>query len=185
MDVKNIIRIDQSKIYYNKPSFIKKIKYLFTKDCTYLRWKYIKYMRLCDNLCYSENVFNNFKKIYFQRKKNKYGLKLGYEINCKNIKAGLLLYHNGPIVINGNSIIGENCPLHGDNCIGNNGIDDKCPIIGDNVEIGVGAKIIGNISIASNVKIGAGAVVVNSIKTEGCTVVGIPAKIVKKKKKNE
>ena len=36
------------------------------------------------------------------------------------------------------------------------------PIIGDNVDIGVGATIIGNITIADNIKIGAGAVVTKS-----------------------
>ena len=33
--------------------------------------------------------------------------------------------------------------------------------IGDNVDIGVGAKIIGNVTIADNCKNGAGAVVVS------------------------
>ena len=107
------------------------------------------------------------------------GLILGYEIFSNNIGGGLCLYHNGPIVINRNSIIGSNCSLHGDNCIGNDGISDDCPVIGDNVEIGVGAKIIGNVRIANNVTVGAGAVVVSDILKENSVVVGVPAKIIK------
>lgn len=52
----------------------------------------------------------------------------------------------------------------------------KAPVIGNNVEIGVGAKIIGDIYIADNIKIGAGAVVTKSFYEEGITLVGIPAK---------
>lgn len=51
---------------------------------------------------------------------------------------------------------------------------------GDNVEIGVGAKIIGDIYIADGVKIGANAVVVKSCYNKGATLVGIPALEVRK-----
>lgn len=73
--------------------------------------------------------------------------------------------------------MGNNCSLHGDNCIGNDGANDyDCPIIGDNVDIGVSAKIIGGIHIADGVKIGAGAVVVKDCLTPNCTLVGVPAR---------
>ena len=48
------------------------------------------------------------------------------------------------------------------------------------MEIGVGAKIIGGVTIADNIKIGAGAVVVSSFYEEGVTIGGVPAKIIKK-----
>ena len=55
--------------------------------------------------------------------------------------------------------IGEDCILHGQNCIGNKGDADAsaAPVIGKNVDIGVGASVIGDIFIADDVKIGAGA----------------------------
>ena len=52
---------------------------------------------------------------------------------------------------------------------------------GDRVDIGVGAKIIGDITIADDVKIGAGAVVTKSCLKQGATLVGIPAKILPEK----
>lgn len=65
---------------------------------------------------------------------------------------------------------------HGNNCIGNNRKEDeRAPHIGNNVEIGVGAKIIGDIYVVDNVKIGANAVVVKSCFTNGATLVGVPA----------
>lgn len=178
--INKTLEIDFRRYFPNKITFFKKIKLILSKDLTYKRWKYIKYMRLCDNIEYNNNLFNNVKKIYLQRKKNELACSLGFEINSKNIGEGLLLYHNGPIVINGNSTIGKNCSFHGDNCVGNNGVTNDCPIIGDNVDIGVGAKIIGNVRIASNVKIGAGSIVVTDITVEGSTVVGVPGKVIKK-----
>ena len=91
---------------------------------------------------------------------------------------GLIIHHNGSIVVNGSSKVGKNCQLHGDNCIGNVGKSDSltdCPQIGNNVEIGVGAKVLGGIIIADNIKIGANAVVTKSFDEKGITLVGIPA----------
>ena len=107
------------------------------------------------------------------------GQRLGIEIFENTFDAGLNIFHAGDIVINGNSVIGKNCRLHGNNCIGNNGFDDASPILGDNVRLGVGAKIIGNVKIADNVIIAAGAVVLNSFEEEGITIGGIPAKKIK------
>lgn len=77
--------------------------------------------------------------------------------------------------------IGKNCQFHGNNCVGNKGVlDEAAPRLGDNVEIGVGAKIIGDIYIADGVKIGANAVVVKSCYNKGATLVGIPALEVRK-----
>ena len=149
------------------------LKLWATSDCDWLRYKFLKYMRL-------SNYYNNsIVGIWFLKKKNKYALKLNYEISGKSIGKGITLYHNGPIVIHGKSIIGENLILHGDNCIGNDGITDDCPIIGNNVDVGVGAKIIGGVRIADNVKIGAGAVVVKDIDIQGAVVCGVPARIIK------
>jgi serine O-acetyltransferase len=76
-------------------------------------------------------------------------------------------------------VIGQGFILHGDNCIGNDGITDECPKIGDNVELGVGAKIIGGVTVADNVVIGAGAIVVKDIEIPGAIVGGIPAKVIR------
>jgi len=51
------------------------------------------------------------------------------------------------------------------------------PTIGNNVMIGMGAKIIGAITIGDNCKIGANAVVNRDVPAN-CTVVGVPGRIV-------
>ena len=86
------------------------------------------------------------------------------------------IWHYGSIIISGDAQIGENCTFHGQACIGNDGSTESAPRIGSNVDIGVGAKIIGDITIADNVKIGAGAVVTRSCPEPGVTLVGVPAR---------
>ena len=128
-------------------------------------------------LKHSPSIIEKVKYLYFIRKRNIWGARLGLEIGTENIAPGLLVYHfAGGCVVNGGSVIGKNCHLHGNNCIGNAGPHDlRCPIIGDNVMVGVGAKIIGNVKIANGIKIAAGAVVVHSFDEPNITIAGVPA----------
>lgn len=142
---------------------------------SYYIMKYLRLLRLDEYLSNKGKLFI-LPKIMIRRWRNSLGVKLGITI-CPNVfDKGLLIWHYGNIVVNGGAQIGKNCILHGDNCIGNNGDTNLSPRIGDNVDIGVGAKIIGDVYIANRCKIGAGAVVVHSCYTEGATLVGIPAK---------
>lgn len=118
--------------------------------------------------------------LLYERKKNRLGMRLGIEIGPNCFGKGLSIWHIGSITVNVNARIGENCTLHGANCIGNNGKTQAAPRIGNNVDIGYGAVVIGDIEIADNVKIGANAVVNKSVTEPGCTVAGIPARIVHK-----
>ena len=122
------------------------------------------------------NKLKGLLGLYYERKKNKLGLRLGIEIGPNCFGKGLQIYHSGSIIINNGVKAGENCKLHGANCIGNNGKTNDAPKLGDNVDIGYGAVIIGNITVANNVKIGANAVVTRSITEDNSTYVGIPAK---------
>jgi serine O-acetyltransferase len=51
------------------------------------------------------------------------------------------------------------------------------PTIGNNVLIGMGAKIVGAVTVGDNSKIGANAVVNKDIPAN-CTVVGVPGRII-------
>lgn len=124
---------------------------------------------------------NKLLQYYYRRKKNILGSRLGFIIHAGNFGLGLRIYHYGSIIVHPQARIGADCVIHGNCCIGSDGgYPDIPPVIGDNVDIGQGAQILGNITVANGVKIGAGAVVVKSIQEEGVTVVGVPAKIIKK-----
>ena len=160
------------------PKDIKKIiKLILFCDHDYLIWKYVKILRR------TEFYYNNGNRIFyclFNRKKNILGAKLGFTIWQNTILKGVRIWHYGSIIINGHAQIGENCQLHGNNCIGNKGVsDDRAPVIGNNVDIGIGASIIGNVYIADNVKIGANSVVTKSCFKKGAILVGCPAREIK------
>lgn len=94
-----------------------------------------------------------------------------------DIGRGLLILHPSlGIVINGNSIIGENLLLTGGNCIG--GRKKLHPgdlVLGNNVSLGANAVILGPVHIGNNVNIGAGAVVITDAP-DNAIMVGVPAK---------
>lgn len=180
-DLYNIIAYEKD-LYGMK--FTSRIRGIIACEPMYQTWKWLKASRYYDYY-YSEYTRTrsfkyNLLSLFYAHKRNKLAERLGIDVNTKNVSKGLMLYHLGATVINGGSVIGENCKLHGNNCIGNAGpADSKCPRIGKNVEIGVGAKIIGDVTIADNIIIGAGAIVVNSFLDAGITIAGVPAKRIK------
>ena len=93
------------------------------------------------------------------------------------------IFHGGNIIINLHSVIGDGCSFHGDNCIGNNGRDNLCPILGKRVELGVGAKVIGNVTLADDITVGANSVVTRSFLEPGITIAGVPARKIERSSK--
>jgi len=135
--------------------------------------KYLKALRMEE---YHMRKGHKLHGYYWRRKRNILGMKLGFVIHPFNFGPGLRIWHFGSIIVNPNARIGDNCQIHGNCCIGNQGgASQDSPIIGNNVNIGQGAQILGGVRIADGVKIGAGAVVVRSVLTPGVTVVGVPA----------
>ena len=173
-DVKLYLKEDKERTL-GTISLLNTLRLIITQHSSFLRWRYIFHFRWMNYYKTKNNVLSSLAMLYHQIRRNKIGNTIGYEIGGV-IGKGLALYHNGPIVINGNSIIGDYCSMHGDICIGNDGITEECPIIGNYVDIGVGAKIIGNVKIADKCRIGAGAVVISDFLEEGSIIVGVPAK---------
>lgn len=146
-------------------------------------YSYIKLLRYDE---YYENckksIFSKIIQGFIRRKRNKLGLILGINIPINTCDIGLTIYHSNGIIINSKSKIGKNCKFHGDNCIGNDGINDNiAPILGDNIDIGIGAKIIGNVLIENNVIVGANAVVLKGKYSSNSILVGMPAKVIEKR----
>jgi putative colanic acid biosynthesis acetyltransferase WcaB len=106
---------------------------------------------------------------------------LGIELPW-NLKAGknLMLFHGQALVINNNSVIGENCVFRHNTTLGNSSATSGCPVIEDFVDIGANVVIIGGITIGRNTTIGAGSVITKSIPRNSI-VVGNPARVIKTK----
>lgn len=105
----------------------------------------------------------------------------GIELPCETkIGKNFIIDHFGGIIISGYAQFGNNCRIRNGVVIGIKHVGDtKAPKIGHNVDIGAGAKILGDITIGNNVYIGANAVVLKNIP-DNSIAVGVPAKIKKK-----
>ena len=102
----------------------------------------------------------------------KYGLQIP---TCTKIGRGLYIGHGIGIVINPDTIIGDNCNISQFLTIGSNkGTPAK---IGNNVYIGPNVCLVENVMIGDNAKIGAGAVVVKDVPANA-TAVGNPARVI-------
>lgn len=93
------------------------------------------------------------------------------------IGPGLRIYHFGGIVISPDAVIGRNCTLRNNVCIGTRYGSVDAPKIGDNVDFGVGSVVIGAIRVGNNCHIGANAVVLTDVP-DNTSAVGVPARLV-------
>jgi serine O-acetyltransferase len=106
-------------------------------------------------------------------------LLLGIHIPPNVIGPGLLLAHEGPILIHDNARIGSHFATNIGVVIGIGRKETDVPIIGNHVLVEPGAKIFGGITIADWTHIGANAVVNKSVTEIGMIVAGVPARVIK------
>lgn len=87
--------------------------------------------------------------------------------------------HGMGVVIGETTIIGDDVTLYQGVTLGGTGKETgkRHPTLEDCVVVGVGAAILGNVTIARGSRVGGGAVVVNDVPPN-CTVVGIPGRVV-------
>lgn len=84
--------------------------------------------------------------------------------------------HPNGVVIHPNALIGPNCLIFQQVTIGTRE-GEMVPVIGAHVDIGAGAKILGDVRVGDHALIGANAVVIADVPS-GKTAVGIPAVMV-------
>jgi serine O-acetyltransferase len=81
------------------------------------------------------------------------------------------------VVVGESAIVGRNCILHQGVTLGDRGEchEGSDPVLGDYIEVGTGAKILGNIHISDYARIGANSVVLEDVEAY-VVAAGIPAK---------
>ena len=102
----------------------------------------------------------------------------GIELPCEvQIGRNFVIDHFGGIIISGYAQFGDNCRIRNGVVVGLSRVDEHfAPVIGDNVDIGAGAKVLGQIRIGNNVVIGANAVVLSDVP-DNSIAVGVPAQV--------
>lgn len=105
----------------------------------------------------------------------------GTELPCEvAVGRGFRIDHCAGIVISGFASFGEHCILRNGVTVGLRRVTEpSAPKVGNYVDIGAGAKILGNITIGDHVTVGANAVVLEDVPSHSIAV-GVPAKIIKR-----
>ena len=100
----------------------------------------------------------------------------GIELPCEaKVGPNFVIDHFGGIIISGYASFGANCRIRTGVVVGLKNVQEPgAPQIGNNVDIGTGAKLLGNIRIGNNVIIGANAVVISDVPDDSIAV-GVPA----------
>lgn len=96
-----------------------------------------------------------------------------------SIGKGLRIHHFGGIIIHSDAVVGKGCTIYQGVTLGDRGGYGGAPRVGNFVQLGAGAKVLGEIEIGDRCCIGANAVVRSSIPP-GCLAVGVPAVIKEK-----
>ena len=88
--------------------------------------------------------------------------------------------HGMGVVIGETAEIGDDVLMYHQVTLGGTSLDKvkRHPTIGDSVLIGMGAKLVGAITVGENARIGANAVVTKDVPANS-TAVGVPARVVK------
>ncbi|MCL2324778.1 MAG: serine O-acetyltransferase [Actinomycetia bacterium] len=97
------------------------------------------------------------------------------------IGRGVFIDHGMGVVIGETSIIGDNVTLYQGVTLGGTGKETgkRHPTIEEGATVGVGASVLGDITIGARARVGGGAVVVKDVPPD-VTVVGVPGKIVRR-----
>jgi serine O-acetyltransferase len=98
-------------------------------------------------------------------------------IRANHIGPGLFIQHGFSTGITAERI-GSNCWINQQVTIGFVS-DVGEPVLGDRVQVSVGARVLGGITIGDGAVIGANAVVVKDVPAN-CVVVGVPARIIRR-----
>lgn len=148
------------------------LDFLLLSESSILR-QHIKLLRKAEYYTNTQKkILSTIYRLRLSKIQNKYGMHV--QRNC--CAKGLHIMHTGPIIMNENASIGENCSIHVNTGIVAGGADSKAPTVGDNVIIGLGAVLLGDVVIADNIAIGANAVVNKSFTEENIAIAGVPAK---------
>lgn len=102
----------------------------------------------------------------------------GVELPCEAVVGKhFVIDHFGGIIVSGYARFGDDCRIRNGVVVGLKQVNRPvAPVFGNNVDIGTGAKILGDIRIGNNVVIGANAVVLVDVP-DNSIAVGVPAVI--------
>lgn len=104
---------------------------------------------------------------------------LGIDIpTSTTIGENLVIYHGVGLVVNADTVVGNNVTLRHNTTLGEKVPGQGAPVLGDNVDVGPHVVILGKITIGEGAVIGAGSVVISAVPPR-VVVAGNPARIIR------
>lgn len=93
---------------------------------------------------------------------------LGIELPASTpVGRRLRIHHGFGLVVNPQSVIGDDVTLRQGVTIGNRGESGGCPVLGDGVNVGVNATILGAVRVGRGASVGAHSLVLEDVPDAG------------------
>lgn len=142
-------------------------------------YRFLEYLQALRNyeflLNCKKGVFARLCRIIAKIRYHRLGAAINVNINPNVVGYGFRVPHlTGGVIINCKSV-GHNCTANAGVIVGNNN-KGGLAIIGDNVDLTIGSKIIGGVTIGNNVIVAPNSVVVKNVP-DNAIVSGVPARI--------
>ena len=156
---------------------------LFIKRNSCLAFRYLKSLRKLEyatNCLKDKNILGKFIYRYRLIRHERQSYMYDLDIKANMVGYGLYLPHivGGGIIVNCKSV-GNYCAINSGVVLGNKSTGEV-PTVGNYVDLTIGCKIIGGVTIGDNVVVAPNSVVVKDVPNNAI-VTGIPAKILKMK----
>ena len=109
----------------------------------------------------------------YRRCRNLYGIELPSSVR---LGRGVIVEHQGGIVVHGETVIGDHCIIRQNCTLGIRRLDSlhDAPVLGRGVQLGAGAAVLGRVTLGDGAIIGANAVVLIDVPA-GALATGVPA----------
>jgi serine O-acetyltransferase len=170
MSLFSSIRIDISNIYQCDPAARNTFEILFAYPGFHARqFHRLAHTLFCWHIPFFPRLISHISRFL-----------TGIEIHPgAQLGEGVFIDHGMGVVIGETAIVGDYVTLYQGVTLGGTSLQKvkRHPTLGNHVVVGVGAKVIGNITIGDNARIGAASVVIKSVPANS-TVVGNPGRVV-------
>ena len=150
------------------------VKFIYGNDNA----RAVRYLRTLRNYEYYINTNHFFLKHLLRYRFRRLSLRYNISIKPNTVDHGLWIPHTqGGIIINCEKM-GCNCTVTSGVVVGDKGPATNVATIGNNVELTLGCKVLGKITIGDNVIVAPNSVVVKDVPSNA-VVSGVPAILIK------
>lgn len=152
-------------------------------------WYVLNYLHVLRHLEYYTNcrrgVFSKLAWVYYQLRWRRLSRRYGMMISPNVVGKGVYIPHifAGGVIINALRV-GDYCIFNTGVVIGNKSQPDCKPVIGNHVEVTLGSKVIGRVTLGDHCIVAPNSVVVKDVPPYA-VVSGVPARIIKMNKDND